>query len=146
MARPAAHAKTHNGFDPDKVQSFVTRIENLVADIASMRGKFMAEVKEVRGDITAVYEDAKETGIPLKELRKVIRTRGLAQKIQTLRDSLNEDEVDNYDNLIQALGGLSDLPLGQAALDKAEKTRRGPGRPKKSDGEAVETDTGDAFH
>lgn len=130
MARPAAQAKTHNGFDPDVVQGYVGRIENLKADIATMRGKFMAEVKEVHGDITEIYNEAKENaGLTRKSLGRAIKAREMAKKIEKLRDGMGEDEVDNYDKIMLALGGLSDLPLGQAVLEKAERRgRNGRGR------------------
>lgn len=111
-----------NGFDPEKVRSYKERIESLYADMASEQSAYMETCKEIRKDIKSVLDGAKDEGIPKKEFKKVLEACRLASKIEKLRDSLDENaEQDNYDQLMLAIGGLGELPLGQAALAGAAR-------------------------
>jgi uncharacterized protein (UPF0335 family) len=114
---------TGNGFDPDKVKNFVTRIENLHADIASIMGKAMQECKTVQEDIKSVYAEAKDDGIPKKALKSVIKVRDLERKADKLRDDLDEDAQNEHDLLRHALGDLADLPLGESVLKLKQRER-----------------------
>lgn len=110
---------TTNGFDSQKTKSYVDRIENIEAEIASERGKFMARCKELRKDISDVLDEAKSDGIPKKALRAVIKTRAIQAKIENIREDLEGEDQDNYDLIRHAIGDLADLPLGKAALERA---------------------------
>lgn len=115
-------------FDPTKTKEFVSRIESLHGDLLSERGSYMQTCKGIRDDIAIVLDEAKEAGIPKKELRKVIKARELERKANEIRDDLESDEQDNFDLIRQALGDLDGTPLGQAALAKPKGKR---GRPRK---------------
>lgn len=110
-----------NGFDPEKVKSYVSRIQNLHGDLKSRQSEYMTDCKVIRGDIKEVLDEAKDEGIPKKELRRLIKRLELEEKIEDIRNELEGDEVDNYDLLCDALGKFGDSPLGQAALAKASK-------------------------
>ena len=106
----AATAPSHgNGFDPSKVQSFVARIESLHADIASIMGKAMGDCKQVHGDIKLVYDEAKdEAGISKKGLKSVIKTRALERKAEDIREDLEGEVQETYDQIrarARRLGG-----------------------------------------
>jgi len=113
-----------NGYDPEAVKGFVDRIENLNGDLATMKGEFMAECKVVHGDIKSVLDEAKNAGIPKKELKQAIKRRALTLKIGELRDELEGEQVDNYDAILLALGDIADTPLGRAAASKAPDAPR----------------------
>lgn len=115
-AKPAAHG---NGFNPKKVKGYVGRVENLEDQIASLRGKFMAECKGFREDIKSVLDEAKDDGIAKKALKRVLQTRNHERKIEDLREELEPDEQDTYDMLRHALGDLADTALGAAAAERA---------------------------
>jgi uncharacterized protein (UPF0335 family) len=106
-----------NGFDGPVLQSIVGRIEESLADLLSERGAYMQRCRVIREAITAVYDDAKEKGIPKKELRALIRTRELERKIEQTRSDLEADELETFEQLAEALGDFGNTPLGQAALD-----------------------------
>lgn len=114
-ARPAAS----NGFDPEKTKSFVERIENLHGDLDKERSAYMLACKGIRGDIKSVLDEAKDAGIPKKELKAVVKTRALAKKLEAIRDDLEGEQQDTYDMIRHAIGDLADTPLGQAALKQA---------------------------
>jgi hypothetical protein len=65
--------------------------------------------------------EAEKAGIPKREFRAVMRTRQLENKLEAIRDGLQADEQETFDQIRNALGDLADLPLGQAALAKAER-------------------------
>lgn len=107
-----------NGFDPEKVRSFVWRIESLKDDIASIMERAMQECKQVHSDIRLVYDEAKdEAGIPRNALKSVIKARGHERKADKVRGDLEDDVQEIHDQIRLALGDFADTPLGQAALD-----------------------------
>lgn len=81
--------------------AFIERIERLEE-----------EKKSLADDIKDVYAEAKGTGFDVKALRAIVKRR------KADADELAEHEaiVDTY---LNALGMLSDTPLGRAAMDRA---------------------------
>ena len=113
----------HNGSMPpaDVLLDFTHRVENLYDELASEKGEYMNRARQIRESIARVLIEAKDAGIPKKEFKTVIKARQLENRLEHLRDDLEPDEVETYDAIRLALGDLSDLPLGQAALAKAER-------------------------
>jgi uncharacterized protein (UPF0335 family) len=118
--RPAS-----NGYDPDEVKSFVSRVENLYGDLDKEKSAYMLDCKQIRGAMKEVYDEAKEAGIPKKELKAVIKARALERKAEAARDDLEAESQDTFDMIRHALGDLADLPLGQAALGTEEQAAAG---------------------
>lgn len=114
-----------NGFDPEVVKSYCDRVENLLEDMESERGAFMAKCKSIREDISLVVTEAKDQhGIPKKEFRAVIKARELEAKADRIRDELEADAQQTFDQIRHALGDLADTPLGGAALAHASDRPR----------------------
>lgn len=122
-----------NGFDPDKLQNYLERIESLHADIATEMATALNACRQIHGDIKQVYQEAKdEAGVPKKALKKVVKARALERKAAECREELEGDDQDSYDLIRHALGELADTPLGQAAtagLNGAPPPTSGPGAP-----------------
>lgn len=112
-------AGTVNGVNSDHAQGFVSRIENLYDDLEKERSEYMLRCKDIREGIREVLDEAKEHGIGKTALKAVIKTRALERKLEELRDDLEPDQQETYDQIRHALGDLAELPLGQAALDKS---------------------------
>jgi len=108
-----------NGFDPDKVAAFVSRIENLNKDIETSKSQHMSRCKEIRGDINVVLGEAKDEGISKTALKSIIKQRELERKVEACRDKLESEEQHEFDKIAQALGQLKDTELGQAAMKEA---------------------------
>ncbi len=85
----------------NQIRSIVERIERLEADKA-----------EIAADISDVYKEAKGNGFDVKALRAIIRLR----KQDAQERAEQEAILDLYKH---ALGMLADLPLGQAAIERA---------------------------
>lgn len=105
-----------NGFDPAIVNSFVTRIENLYSDIATEKSEFMSRCKVIHGDVKEVLTEAKNAGIPKKSLKSLIKQRDLQNKIEDVRNDLEGDDQDSFDQLCLALGAFAETGLGAAAM------------------------------
>lgn len=132
--QPPSHG---NGFDPAKVAKHVAAIEAGQRDLDSERGTYMSRCRTIRDEIKDRYDEAKADGIPKKELKKVIKARDLTRKMDELREDLEPDEQDNYDNLRHALGDLADTPLGSAALKGNGKGDGNPFSSTVAEGESV---------
>ncbi|MGO4672956.1 hypothetical protein AB4Z40_08660 [Bosea sp. 2YAB26] len=109
-----------NGFDAVVLQRFVTDIERHHDTIASYKGEHAQRVKSVQELIGEVFDRAKDAGIPRKELKAVIKERRLLVQIENLREELEEDQAETFDQIKHALGMLSDLPLGEVALRNSD--------------------------
>lgn len=113
MVKPARHG---NGYDPDLIVQYVRSIEELAQDKEQAQSEFMHRAKAITAEIKEVYDAAKESGIPRKELKAVVRTRELERKVEAERQKLEPEEQDTYDMIRHALGDFADSPLGAAAL------------------------------
>ncbi len=89
----------------EQLRAFVERIERIAE-----------ERKSLGDDIRDIYAEAKGNGYDVKALREIIRIRKKDRNEQAEFESI----VDTYKH---ALGMLSDLPLGAAAIELA--TREG---------------------
>ena len=85
----------------EQIRSIVERVERLEAEKA-----------ELASDIKDVFAEAKGNGYDVKALRAVIRRR--KQDANKLAE--HEAILETY---MLALGMLADLPLGQAAIERA---------------------------
>lgn len=96
----------HNSSDDTmaaRIKSFVERIERMEAEKA-----------DLASDIRDIYTEAKGTGFDVKALRQIIRERKMDAAERQEREAI----ADVYRN---ALGMLSDTPLGEAAVARGAK-------------------------
>jgi uncharacterized protein (UPF0335 family) len=125
-------AAATNGFEPEKIKNFVATIEEIHEQLESEKGQYMKRCQSIRDDIKLVYDEAKDAGVPKKELKAVIKTRAKQRELDALREDLEADERDTYDMIRHALGDLADLPLGVAAMvadEVAEVRKRRKAKP-----------------
>ena len=92
---------TTGGVAAERLRSIVGRIERLEE-----------ERKALGSDIRDIYAEAKSVGFAVNVLRQLIRIR----KQEPADVEEQEALLDVYR---RALGRLADLPLGQAAMDRA---------------------------
>ena len=85
----------------DQLQSIIERIERLEE-----------EKKATADDIRDVYTEAKSSGFDAKAIRTIIKMR----KQDAAERAEQEEIVQIY---LNALGMLSDLPLGRSAIERA---------------------------
>lgn len=94
---------TIGGNSREQLKAFVERIERLEE-----------EKKGISDDIRDIYSEAKSQGFDVKALRQVIRLRKEDAEVRSARQALLE-------TYMHALGMLADLPLGQAAIERATR-------------------------
>lgn len=111
-------ARRSNGFDPEAVKQFASRVELLEAEKQVLKDACKAECEPINGDITVIVEEAEAAGIPKKAFKKVLAHRATERKIEAQRRSLDMMDQADYDNLRLALGDMRDTPLGAAALSR----------------------------
>jgi uncharacterized protein (UPF0335 family) len=85
----------------DQIRSIVERIECLEESKA-----------EITSDISDIYAESKSQGFDVKALREIVRIR----KQDANKRAEHETILETYK---AALGMLADLPLGQAAIERA---------------------------
>ena len=90
----------------DQLLSVVSRIE-----------KLEEEKKTVSDDIKDVFSEAKSNGYDVRALRTIIKMRK-----QDADERAEQEAILSV--YMEALGLLSDLPLGQAAIAAATRTRK----------------------
>lgn len=111
---------TTNGFDATILKRFVGEIEKHHDQIASYKGEHAQRVGSVQEMISGIYDRAKDAGIPKKQLKAVIRERDLLKKIENLREDMEDEQAETFDQIKFALGMLADLPLGEVALSRSD--------------------------
>jgi formate dehydrogenase maturation protein FdhE len=66
------------------------------------------EIKQARADMV-------ESGCPSIELAALIRKHKLQRKLDSVDAKLDPDQKETFAEMVEALGGLADMPLGEAA-------------------------------
>lgn len=105
-----------NGYDGNKINAILGRVENLEEEIASIMGAAMAECKAKREDIKEIYLEAKDAGIPMKPLKAEAKLRKLDRDKAKVVSGLSEDDQETLEQFQMALGPLASTPLGEAAI------------------------------
>jgi uncharacterized protein (UPF0335 family) len=95
-------------------EPFVIRIENVHADLESLKGEYMQRCQARREDIKQICIEAKDKGVDPRALKGVIKARALQRKIDGIDDGFDETEAAAYRELAETLG-----PLGNAAANRA---------------------------
>lgn len=99
-------ARRSNGFDPEQVKAFASRVELLEAEKQILKDACKAECEPLNGDIKVIVEEAETAGIPKKAFKKVLAHRAAERKIEAQRRALDMMDQADYDNLRLALGDL----------------------------------------
>ncbi len=114
MAKPATAS---NHFDPDIVNALLGKIDGYHADLASMKGSYMANCRNVRESIKAVFDEGKAKGVPSKELRVLVKIRLHEAASTKLYEDLEADQQETL-AMLAATEKVADLPLWRSAADR----------------------------
>ncbi len=99
----------NSGYDPDKAQSYMTRIMSLLDEMESANGQFKSDIKEV-------YKEAADVlGIKTSHFKLIVGQRRKEMKIAAKLNKMESDEREKLDALEAALGDLCGTPLGEFA-------------------------------
>lgn len=86
-----------------QLQSFIDRIERLVT-----------EREAISADIAEVKQEAKSSGFDLPTINRLL-------KLRKLSDQERKEQEELLESYEASLGALKDTPLGDAAMERAEK-------------------------
>lgn len=115
-----AAAQHGNGPDPVRTKECVARIEEIATRKEAAHMEYMRECSVFAEDTKAVYEEAKTAwGIPKRALKTVIKVRATERKLEALRDDLEPNDQESFDQIRHALGDLADTPLGRSATGES---------------------------
>src|SRR5690348_13404687 len=103
MAQAASPSKS-NGFDADKLQGYIGRIEDIETEISSTMGAAMRECKTLRDDIRDVVTEAKDAGIPVKALKAELKLRALDRDKAKIVARLDQEDEQSLEAIQSALG------------------------------------------
>ncbi len=115
--------ETTNGLKPEQTETakeILARCENIERETESATGKHMAWCKEQAKAKKEVLAEGKAAGLSVKALKGLLKQRALSRKIDAIADGFDIDDESQYQLLEEKLGGLADLPLGQAAVAAAK--------------------------
>jgi uncharacterized protein (UPF0335 family) len=110
--------------DKSVAEPLLKRIEALEDRKDDLKAKCKEGCDEITADQVSVYEEAEAAGIPKRALKGLVKERKLAKKIKEIDDEMSPEEQAAYVGLVEALGEFAKLPLGKAALKRAEGEAR----------------------
>lgn len=120
----AVHAAKpgHNGYDGAKLETYVKRYMNLQKECADIMDAAKAECQPLRDDQKEVRKEAAEAGFEKGAFDAVLARYRLEDRIKRIPNKLDEDERENYEQMLHALGKTAETlgPLGEAALEHAQ--------------------------
>jgi hypothetical protein len=99
------------------IKEAVRTIESLKDDRASEHGRYMARCAKINASIAGAKDQAKDRGIPRKELNALLKKRDLLRKVAAVRADLEADERGTLDMLESQLGDFGKTALGRAAIE-----------------------------
>ena len=135
-----------NEITGDLIEPHIRKIESFLKDLESEKGTYLNRCKSFRVAISDAISDASDAGVPKAALKKAIETLKLQRRINKLRSGLEEDMQAFHDQIITAVEGLEDLPLGIAAVERekreaGERRRRKGAVDKLGEGNGEQADT-----
>lgn len=90
----------HNSVSADQLRSIIERVERLNEEKAALVA-----------DISEVFKEAKGNGFDVRAIKAILKERAMDASARAEQEAI----LDLYRN---ALGMLSDTPLGKAALER----------------------------
>jgi hypothetical protein len=109
---------TTNGPSPDDLHAAIMAVEDCLGDLERENERARAARKVIRETAASEYAQAEERGIPKAILKNLILERVEERKQMARRAKLAEEEQLRLDSLRRLLGGLANLPLGAAAIER----------------------------
>lgn len=106
-----------NGFDPDKVQGYFTRADNICEEIDEIMRKAREDCQPHVDALKELKKEAAEVGgVPKKVFSAMLAKRRALRKAENADHALSDEQKLTFERLELALGLLRDTPLGAAAL------------------------------
>lgn len=108
-----------NGYDPEMLNRYLGEIDSADDELLQLKVDHLSACKSPRARIKNIMKEARNSGVNAEAFRALVAQHRAERKIEQQLADLEADDRASYEEMQRALGGLGDLPLGQAALDKA---------------------------
>src|SRR4249920_3192537 len=115
----------------EQINRYLGEIDKADGTLLDLKADHMAACKGPHERIRNVMKEARESGVNMAALRTIVAKRRAERALELRLAELEDDEHDEYQTMQEALGEFSETELGQAALGKAKKPKKG--------GEALDT-------
>ena len=96
-AKPGAS----NGYDFNKIDAFLDRMENIEDECASIMGSAMQQCKSLRDDQKDIKEEAKQAGIRPKVFSKLWQARKALKKSEADINDLDGDDREQIEEILR---------------------------------------------
>lgn len=112
-----------NGYQA--IEPHIEAMEEIDEKLEQLKINYMNECREFREAQKRRVKMVKAEGFSVVAFKGVLKKRRLEKKIEKVDEEMQEaDEAETYEAMQHALGMLSDTPLGQAVLEKADERRK----------------------
>jgi uncharacterized protein (UPF0335 family) len=103
------------------LKEIVDSIMRLDGEIRSKKSEYAVFVKNQRKLINGHLDRARGQGFDKKVIKGLIKTRELEEKIEAVREELEEDDLaETLDSYREALGDFAETELGKAMAPKSD--------------------------
>ena len=109
-----------NGINADKLRGALERIDLQDDELATLKGQYMRDCVHPRAVIKEVRGEIREAGYSMSAFNEILRKHRDDRAREKRIAALEDDARSELEQMAEALGGLVDLPLGQAAIQRAK--------------------------
>lgn len=108
--------------DLTALKKCITDIEQCLDEIASLRGSYMKDCKEVRDEMASIFMKAKDDGVNLRAVKTLIKNRIIMDAVGRNEAQLDLDQLSAYRVYREAAEAWDTTPLGKTgATGKVEE-------------------------
>lgn len=111
----AAEASGGNGYDIQKIDAYLDRMQGLEDECATIMGKAMQECKTLRSDQKDIKQEAKDAGIRPKVFTELWNARKALRKSEASLLDLEGDDRDQIEEILRHATddkSFGDTPFG----------------------------------
>jgi uncharacterized protein (UPF0335 family) len=103
--------------DLTAVKKCIKEIEECLDEIASLKGSYMKDCKEVRDEMASIFMRAKDKGVNIRAVKTLIATRLMQDTIDRKVGDLDIDQLATYRQYAEAAEAWSTTPLAKAVKE-----------------------------
>jgi uncharacterized protein (UPF0335 family) len=93
-----------NQVDKEALSEAVKKILEVETVIESDKGSYMSKCATNREKIKEIKQDARDNGVPTKELNAVLKRKKLMDQVKAVVSNMDDDEAELVDQMELALG------------------------------------------
>jgi uncharacterized protein (UPF0335 family) len=103
--------------DLSAVKKCLKDVGQCLDELASLRGTYMNDCKEVRDEMASIFMRAKDDGVNIRAVKALIKARTLTESIGREEVKLDIDQLASYRVYREAAEAWDTTPLAKAAKE-----------------------------